>query len=86
MKKLLFILMFILMCTVTFIFSSCTQNQRARNFGGSAEVKLPRNCILINATWKQNDLWILVEDTITHKKTLIENSNFGILEGSYSFK
>lgn len=65
---------------------SCTQNQRARSFGGDEEVKLNPNEILINSTWKKDDLWILTQDTITKRKYFRESSSFGILEGSIEFK
>lgn len=54
MKKI-FILLFILS-----LFVSCTDEQMAKNWGGTATVELPENVKLINVTWKENDdLWLL---------------------------
>ena len=80
MKKLLFITL------VTLLLLSCTDNQRARNFGGKEVVELPKNRILLNATWKNVDLWLLTKDTITNQIYFNENSNWGILEGSIEFR
>ena len=68
-------------------FNSCTQNQRAKNFGGKAEITLPANQKLINATWKDDNLWYLtrpmteVDSAVTY--TFQEESSFGIMEGTY---
>lgn len=80
MKKLTMFLVF------TAILASCTQNQRARSFGGNEVVKLPEHNILINSTWKQDNLWILTKDTLTNKFYFRESSSFGLLEGSIEFK
>jgi hypothetical protein len=80
MKKLLFIAL------VALLLLSCTDNQRARNFGGKEVVELPKNRILLNATWKETDLWLLTKDTITNQIYFNESSNWGILEGSIEFR
>lgn len=38
---------------------SCTQNNRAKNWGGQAEYTLPKGQKLINITWKETNLWYL---------------------------
>ena len=62
-------------------FTSCTDNQKARNFGGTETVKLEPNEKFINITWKQDDLWIIVQDTVTGSYYVREKSSFGMLEG-----
>ncbi len=68
-------------------FNSCTQNQRAKSFGGKAEITLPANQKLINATWKDDNLWYLtrpmteVDSAVTY--TFQSESSFGIMEGTY---
>lgn len=69
-----------------FIFSSCTENQRARKFGGKEEIQLKPNEVLINVTWKESNMWVLTEDTLTHVKYFRENSNWGVLEGEIAIK
>ena len=63
--------------------ASCTQNQRAKNFGGTATYNLPTGERFVNATWKENNLWIVTKrDTakpITY--TMTEQSNFGVMQG-----
>lgn len=79
-KKAFFILV---MCC---FLSSCTGNQRARKFGGKEEIQLKPNEKLINITWKENNMWVLTEDTVTHLKYFRENSNWGIWEGEIVVK
>ena len=44
---------------------SCTDNQRARSFGGTETLKLEPNEKFINITWKQDNLWLIVQDPVT---------------------
>ena len=61
--------------------ASCTDNQRARNFGGTETVKLEPNEKFINITWKQDNLWIIVQDTVTGTYYAREKSSLGIMQG-----
>ena len=74
MKKLILLLAVI---TVT----SCTENQRARSWGGKESITLKPNEVLLNVSWKQDDLWLITEDTVTHHKYAREKSSYGLLEG-----
>ena len=73
----------------TIVFTSCTGNQRAKNFGGNYNVELKSGQTLVSATWKGDNLWYLTrerkagETPIT--QTLIEDSSFGIVEGKVTF-
>ncbi len=83
MKKLLLIL------SVGILLTSCTDNQRARSFGGRETIELEANRKLINISWKQDDLWILTEqvDSIIPKVyKLQEKSSFGLMEGTIVIK
>lgn len=71
---------------IVIISASCTQNSRARNFGGKEEMKLKDNERLINITWKDTDMWLLTEDTITKVKYFRESSSFGVWEGEIKIK
>lgn len=75
MKKL------ILLSLVVFALMSCTDNQRARNFGGTETIKLEPNEEFINITWKQDNLWIIVKDKNTGKFYAREKSSFGVMQG-----
>lgn len=41
--------------------SSCTENQRARSFGGTMEIKVTPGYKVTMATWKQDDLFYMIE-------------------------
>jgi hypothetical protein len=65
---------------------SCTDNERARSWGGTEEVKLPQNCVFINSTWKESQLWVTVKDTSTNQFYMYEKSSLGYLEGKIIFE
>jgi len=66
--------------------ASCTDNQRARNFGGTETIDIPEGRILVNCTWKKDDLWLLTKDTTTGKMYFNEKSSWGVIEGEINFK
>lgn len=74
---------------VSFSLISCTSNQMSRKFGGTTKIKLEKGQKLIEATWKDDNLWYLTEpmdDDYTPKtKVFMEDSNFGVLEGKVLF-
>ena len=74
----------VLLCAV--FISSCTKNKRARTFGGKEEITLKANEKLINITWKESNMWVLTEDTITHIKYFRENSSWGVWQGEIIVK
>lgn len=78
-----------LVIALAILIISCTENQRARNFGGSETIKLPAGYKLITATWKQDHLWYLTEPMPEgySPKTLTfhENSSYGVWEGKVIF-
>jgi len=65
---------------------SCTDNTNARRWGGTEEIKLRPNEKFMNITWKENDLWIITQDTITKVCYAREKSSFGLLEGELIIK
>lgn len=89
MKKLqiiskAFVFASLLLCAVCI--SSCTKNKRARTFGGKEEITLKTNEKLLNITWKESNMWVLTEDTISHIKYFRENSSWGVWEGEIIVK
>lgn len=66
--------------------ASCTANERARRFGGTETIDIPEGRILVNCTWKQNDLWLLTKDTTTGKMYFNEKSSWGMVEGEINFE
>ena len=83
MKKLLLIIgLFICLC-------SCTQNARARHYGGDMTIALPAGQELMEVTWKESNLFYLTrpmaDDYVPVVKTFQESSSFGILETKITF-
>jgi len=72
-----------------FIATGCTANERARNFGGTQTIDLPAGKKLVNATWKETNLWYLLRpmqngespDTLN----FIESSAYGMMNGAVIF-
>lgn len=86
MKNL--VILFSLIIALTF--SACTENQRAKSFGGKAVIELPKGKKLINATWKDDNLWYLTrnmnKNDIPEEYIFSEKSSFGMMEGVYVIK
>lgn len=84
MKHLL-VALAILICMV-----ACTENSKAKNFGGTGELVLPKGVKLITVTWKESDLWYLTRpmeagdsaQTYSFKET----SSWGVWEGEFIIK
>ena len=75
MKKIITALLLIV------VLAGCTENQQARSFGGTETILLEPQERFINITWKQDDIWIVVQDTITGQFYAREKSSFGMMEG-----
>ena len=82
MKKLF--LLFALVATC-----SCTENRMARTYGGKMTINLPKGEKLINATWKEANLFYLTEPMeegyVPKSKKFRESSNFGVWESEITF-
>lgn len=82
MKNLLFTILTIV------LFISCDQ-YFSRNLGGNITINLAPGERLVEATWKNSDLWYLVEpmDSDYEPKTKVfkESSLWGAFEGSVPF-
>ena len=86
MKKIIFILALGL---VTLFTSSCTEQIRARAFGGELTIQVPKGQRLTMATWKESNLFYLYEemdsDYIPKTKMFVESSAYGVLETKITF-
>jgi len=62
---------------------SCTDNQRARRYGGTEHITLDKGERMVNMTWKQDHLWILTKQDTTKPSTYTfrEKSSWGVWEG-----
>lgn len=77
-------LVIIIMCLLVVVWINNSQF-KAKELGGTYTVNLPPNKKLITITWKKESLWILTkpmnETDIPEQYELIEQSNWGLLEG-----
>jgi len=82
MKKLIVILLMFLCLT------SCDQSI-TKTLGGTTKIELEPGEKLVEATWKGDDIWYLVEpmdsDYVPKTKTFKESSRIGVLEGKVIF-
>lgn len=78
----------LLLLIVSFV--SCTDNEVAKNYGGTEEVTLAPNTQLVNVTWKETNMWMLTKpaDSNFIPKTyhFKEKSSYGVWEGTIVIK
>jgi len=72
------------------ILTGCTDNQSAKNYGGTMTIELPPGQKLVTATWKESQLWYLTRPSkageTPESLTFKEKSDYGMLEGTVIFK
>ena len=77
-----------LVCALTF--TSCTEQFRARNFGGKLKIEVPEGYKVTSATWKESELFYFLEPMeegyVPKEKKFVESSSFGIFESEVVFK
>lgn len=70
--------------------SSCSDQSRARKFGGTVKIDLPAHTKLVNAAWKESHLWLLTRpmhaDETADTFEFTERSSWGILNGTVVIK
>jgi hypothetical protein len=75
--------------TLLCIATSCTENSRAKNLGGTMTVKLPAGTEFVNATWKSEELWYIYRTRKAGETpevtTMQEDSVFGLMQGKVQF-
>lgn len=76
----------VLLILVCLTMVSCTDNSRAKLYGGNIKLELPENTKLVNITWKEEQIWYLTKPMKSNDSaetyTFQEESGFGIVEGS----
>lgn len=81
-----FYMKYILIISLAFILAGCTQNQRAKNFGGDFTIEAPAGKTVANMTWKGDNLWIQYHDRPENVKPVVvvfkEYSSFGLVNGT----
>lgn len=86
MKRLLLTGIIMMVTGIILLVASCTDNERARRFGGTEEVELKPNEVVLNVTWKENEMWICTKDTTTNTVYFREKSSWGVMEGTVILK
>lgn len=85
MKRSHRIVSLLLAITVSAASLGCTENKRARTFGGTTTVELTAGQKVVGATWKDSNLWIIHRPMHDGESpevvTMTESSSFGLLEG-----
>jgi hypothetical protein len=64
----------------------CTQQQMAKQWGGTTTETLPKGQKLITITWKESHLWYLTRpmhsDEQAETYSFKESSNWGVMQGT----
>ena len=80
----------IIIIFVIFNLLSCTDNSRARMWGGEMVVNLEKGQKLVDVTWKETSLWYMTKpmDSLDVAETYIfqEDSRYAVFEGKVIFK
>jgi len=76
-----------LMVVMTIV--SCTENSRAKTFGGTMTINVPVGNKVTNITWKGSQLWYsyreLQEGEVPVIQHFVEDSKWGMVEGEVIF-
>jgi hypothetical protein len=82
MKKLFLVIVMGVMVT------SCTENNRVKNWGGEGNINLPKGRKLVNVTWKETEIWYLTRpmdsNDVAETYQFQEESSWGVMEGTYN--
>lgn len=67
--------------------AGCTENERAKRFGGTAVENLDPGQKLVSVSWKGEQLWLptrpMRSDEVPETHEYIEKSKYGMVEGKY---
>lgn len=74
---------------ITLFALGCTENDRAKRWGGTMTVHIPERQKLVEMTWKQGDLWYsyrpMRAGEFGERYEFVEDSTWGINEGKVIF-
>jgi hypothetical protein len=79
----------IITLAITTLLPSCTQQQMAKDWGGTTTIDLPVGKKLVTVSWEQAHLWYLLRDArpgeTPETLQLKESSSFGVMQGQINF-
>ena len=82
MKKLFLAILMGVMVT------SCTENERVKQWGGEGTINLPKGRKLVTVTWKETQIWYLTRpmnsNDVAETYQFQEESSWGVMEGTYN--
>ena len=65
--------------------TACTDNTRAKTFGGTMEVRVPCDQVVFDVTWKEVNFWYATQPAgpgwQPQTKVFMEHSSLGLVEG-----
>jgi hypothetical protein len=68
--------------------TSCTENERVKQWGGEGTINLPKGRKLVNVTWKETEIWYLTRpmdsNDVAETYQFQEESSWGVMEGTYN--
>jgi hypothetical protein len=68
----------------------CTEQMRVKTWGGESSINLPCGTKLVNATWKNADIWYLTrpmhDGELVETYSFAESSSWGLMEGVITVK
>lgn len=80
---------FLLIIATILLFASCTEQNRARNFGGEVTINVPVGYKVTSATWKEDNIFYFLEPMedgyVPKEKKFIESSSYGVFETEVTF-
>jgi len=79
MKKLFVLIL------VSLVLSGCTEQQRAKGWGGDSNIQLPKGEKMVVVTWKGTDLWFMTRP-IKETYKFRESSSWGLMEGTITIR
>lgn len=75
----------LLFLALPFLFN-CTEQDRARSYGGTADISVQCGQKVVTATWKETHLWVLTRpmklDENPEIFTFSESSSWGMMQGT----
>jgi hypothetical protein len=68
--------------------TSCTENERVKQWGGEGTINLPEGRKLVNVTWKGDHIWYLTrpmsKNDVAETYKFQEESSWGVVEGTFN--
>jgi hypothetical protein len=66
------------------VLQGCTDQNVARNYGGTATIKNPdpEHLVFVSASWKDTSMWVVWFNSSKNECIYKENSSYGVYQGA----